>query len=106
MNIPTLIGLSPHPTQVAEAQRLAELKRTDPLLAAARSGENRRPGGIMSDQTRDQLKKIAGALRKAAGMPAETIDPSKPAQPGQPERRAETLPAVPAGRPATELRTR
>ncbi len=37
-NIPTIPGLPPHPAQVAEQQRLAELKRTDPGLAQAQIG--------------------------------------------------------------------
>ncbi len=70
MNIPTIPGLQPHPVQVAEQQRIAELKRTDPAAAAALTGEALGPktSPIMSEPTRDTLKRIATALRKAAGM--------------------------------------
>jgi len=39
MNIPTLPGLDPHPFQLAEQERIAELRRTDPALAAQLTGE-------------------------------------------------------------------
>ncbi len=38
MNIATLPGLEPHPVQLAEMQRIAELKRTNPAAAAAELG--------------------------------------------------------------------
>ena len=41
-NIPPFPGLPPHPAQVAEQQRLAELKRTDPGLAQAQIAQARR----------------------------------------------------------------
>lgn len=64
MNIPTIPGLSPHPRQIEEQQRLAELKRVDPALAASRTaaGHDMR----MPSATRDALKRLATALRKAA----------------------------------------
>ncbi len=34
MNIPTIPGLPPHPTQLAEQQRIADLKQSDPAAAA------------------------------------------------------------------------
>ena len=45
-------------------QRLAELKRVDPALAAARTAANR--DKRMPSSTRDALKRLAAALRKAA----------------------------------------
>jgi penicillin-binding protein 1A len=116
MNIPTLAGLSPHPTQVAEAQKLADRRRTDPNFGAAQAGQ-RRLGSIMPDPTRESLKRLAVALRKAAGMPAEVppSDPARPAQPAspgqppapaQPDRRAETPTVIQAAQPSTASRTR
>ena len=43
-NIPPIQGLPPHPAQVAEQQRLAELKRTDPAWRRRRSRRRRRRG--------------------------------------------------------------
>ena len=100
MNIPTLMGLSPHPTQVTEQQRLAELKRTDPGLAAATAAaQNRKPASIMPEQTRDLLKRLAQSMRKAGGLAPEAPDPAKPPPAGQPERRADTSPPTTATAP-------
>jgi penicillin-binding protein 1A len=121
MNIKTLPGLSPHPAQVAEQARLAELKRTQPAVQAIAPGPQRRHG-IMPEPTREALKRIAAAMRKAGGLPSEpapeSVAPAPPAAPGAPppapatlrsERRAETAlpdgaaapgaPSHPRGRP-------
>jgi len=104
MNIPTLPGLTPHPVQVAEMQRIAELKRTNPAAAAAELGAAKDTSRAMSAQARDALKKTTAALRKAAGIaeppPAaapgatspirsdgQPADPPKPAQ--RPDTRAD-----------------
>jgi penicillin-binding protein 1A len=71
MNIPTIPGLPPHPVQVAEQQRLAELRRSDATLAAAPAEAPRRSSS-MPDQTREALKRLVQALRKASGAPAES----------------------------------
>ncbi len=68
MNIPTLPGLEPHPVQVAEMQRIAELKRTNPAAAAAELGDAKAASPSMTGQARDALKRITSALRKAAGV--------------------------------------
>jgi penicillin-binding protein 1A len=67
--IPQIMGLPLHPNQVAELQRLAELKRTDPGLAKAQLAQaaQKKTGSIMPDQTRDVLKRLAEALRRASG---------------------------------------
>jgi penicillin-binding protein 1A len=98
MNIPTIPGLQPHPVQVAEQQRIAELKRTDPAAAAALTGENQgqKTSPIMSDSTRDSLKRISGALRKAAGM--EDAPDDKPA--AAPAQNAPNQPPKPPGNKA------
>lgn len=92
MNIPTIVGLTPHPRQVQEADRLAQLRRTDPALAAAQTLAGQRSNKIMPDKTRDVLKRLSETLRKTAGI--ETPTPTAPAQPGTrpaagPDRRAD-----------------
>ena len=75
MNIPTIPGLEPHPAQIAEQQRLAEQKRADIAAGIVSQQETTGPDGqkhtqsILSNQTRDTLKKLAQALRKAGGLP-------------------------------------
>jgi penicillin-binding protein 1A len=89
MNIPTILGLSQHPRQAQELQRLAELRKTEPAATAAQASNTLRKNGIMPDQTRDLLKKIAETLRKVGGLaePAGTPGPGT-----APERRADTSP--------------
>jgi penicillin-binding protein 1A len=77
-NIPTIPGLPPHPAQVAEQQRLAELRRTDPSLAQAQIAHaTQKRSSIMSDQTREALRRLAETLRKA-GAPATATPASAP----------------------------
>ncbi len=76
-NVPTLPGLTPHPRLVQEQQRLAELKRTEPAMAAAQS-QGARKGSVMPDATRDSLKRLADTLRKVAGLPAPSTAPTAP----------------------------
>jgi penicillin-binding protein 1A len=106
MNIPTLPGLQPHPVQVAEMQRIAELKRANPAAAAAELGSAKASSPMMSSSARDALKRITSALRKAAGVaepPSTTpgapsgptpIDgqPHEPATPGPRNNRADAEP--------------
>ncbi len=69
MNIPTIPGLRPHPVQIEERQRLAELKRTDPALAAANAARNSgNRVSILPPQTRKALKRLTAALRKAGAV--------------------------------------
>jgi penicillin-binding protein 1A len=80
-NIPTIPGLAPHPAQVAEQQRLAELKRTDPSLAQAQIAHaTQKKSSIMPDQTRESLRRLADALR-TAGSPATSAGALPPAIP-------------------------
>ncbi|MBV1695051.1 MAG: PBP1A family penicillin-binding protein [Hyphomicrobiales bacterium] len=88
MNIPTLPGLQPHPRQVQEMARIAELKRVDPAAAIAQSAP--RSAKIMPDQTRDMLKKIADAMRRVAGA-TDGASPTAPAGPGADPRRASSV---------------
>jgi penicillin-binding protein 1A len=82
-NIPTIPGLTPHPAQLAEQQRLAELKRTDPSLAQAQIAHaTQKKSSIMADQTRDALRRLADSMRRAANpaaAPASTLPPQLPA---------------------------
>ena len=126
MLIPQIPGLALHPTQVtaqaAERQRLDDLRRSQPPAAiaaqeaAALSGQ-KRPNSLMSTQTRDALKKVASAMRTAAGIAEEpepapapaappaaapAASPKGPAAPGTPapaeplrQRRTETPEATP-----------
>ena len=73
MNIPPIMGLPPHPMQVAEQQRVAELRRTEPTIAAAaeRSPSQQKMSGIMPTQTRDALKRLVQSLHKASGLQSE-----------------------------------
>jgi penicillin-binding protein 1A len=92
LSIPTIAGLTPHPRQVQEAERLVQLRRTDPALAAAQLQAAQRSNKIMPDKTRDTLKRLAETLRQA-------IPGDGPAGAGEgprtavPERRAD----APAG---------
>ncbi len=97
-NIPTIPGLSPHPRQVQESQRLAELKRTEPALAAAQSQGARR--SIMPDATRESLRRLAEALRRVAGGSGPTLPAGTGgAQPAEARRQTGVLPGLPAGVP-------
>ena len=91
-HIPQLVGLPLHPNQVAEQQRLAELKRTDPSLAQAQIAQStQRKTSIMPDQTREALKRLAEVMRRVGGLaptPASATQPG-PAPAG----------AAPKGRP-------
>jgi penicillin-binding protein 1A len=96
MNIPTIPGLSPHPTQVSELQRLTELRRTDPGLANAQSlAAPQRRASIMPDQTRETLKRVAETMRRAGGIaeppkvPATPTGVPVPAAPVTPDKRAD-----------------
>ncbi len=64
--IPPLPGIPPHPNQVAEGpQRIA-------MEAARRAAEAaRQRRSIMPTATREALKRLALAMREAAGLPAE-----------------------------------
>jgi penicillin-binding protein 1A len=85
-NIPTIPGLAPHPAQVAEQQRLAELKRTDPSQAQARIAHaTQKRSSIMADQTREALRRLAESLRRAGNptaTPVSTLPPQAPAKAG------------------------
>ena len=99
MNIPQIPGLPLHPTQVAERQRLEELKRQQPQPA----GQVKRVS-LMPDQTRAALRRVSLAMRTAAGIaiPAEPEPPAPatPAATAAPPAAAPAPTPVPAPRPA------
>jgi penicillin-binding protein 1A len=104
MNIPTIPGLQPHPVQVAEQQRIAELKKSDPALAAQLEGAadaSQKSSSLMPEPTRDTLKRIAASMRKASGaaepepIPAPAAPPTPGDKPPSPPR-----PAIRDGRAA------
>lgn len=80
MNIPTIPGLEPHPTQVAEMQRLAFLRQTDPAFKA-RSEAQSATASLLPDSTRKALQKVARAMRKANGKEPLDEPPSSPPKP-------------------------
>ncbi|HEY7669413.1 MAG TPA: PBP1A family penicillin-binding protein [Hyphomicrobium sp.] len=88
MNIPTIPGLPPHPVQVAEQQRIAALRSEDTSApVAGEAGEAAaapRSTSLMSDQTRDALKRLAQAMRKAAGLSEPAAEPASQSPPGAP----------------------
>jgi penicillin-binding protein 1A len=107
-NIPPIPGLAPHPNQVEQA-RSSESKRPEAASAQMPSQPpqpEQKKSSLMSDQTRETLRRLAQSMRRAAGLeptpaaaPATAPKP-KPAEPkakpAVPERRAE----VPADRSA------
>jgi penicillin-binding protein 1A len=95
MNIPNIPGLQPHPVQVAEQQRIAVMH---PEGAGGAPEAQRTTSSLMSDQTREALRKVAQALRKAGGIaepppttsPTNTgTNPPKPSPTSPPNRRAD-----------------
>ena len=93
MNIPQIPGLTIHPTQIAEQERLAELKRAEPNLASGPT--DGKPAGAMPEPTRDSLRKIAAALRKAGGL----AEPAPPATEPPPTTGPGGTPAAPLSKP-------
>ena len=90
MNIATIPGLETHPAQIAEQQRIAELKKAEAAANAANAsysaappslGDGRHAPSIMPDQTRESLKKLASALRKAGGL-GDVLPAPAPQAPG------------------------
>jgi penicillin-binding protein 1A len=79
--IPPIPGIAPHPNQIADQQRMADLRRSDPALAQAQQAPQKK-ASLMPDRTRDVLKKLADNMRQAAGLaPAAAPGPAAPAAP-------------------------
>src|SRR5262249_41987722 len=86
MNIATIPGLIAHPRQIEEQQRVAALKAAQVAaggveLPASSVEPSSKPQSIMPEKTRDALKTLAMAMRKASGSPALPVDPPKPEAP-------------------------
>jgi penicillin-binding protein 1A len=90
MNIPTIPGLEPHPVQAAEQARLAALKAESGTAATGPQSSDapKASSSLMSDQTREALKRVAQALRKAGGLSEPAPAPAAPATPGAPPGQA------------------
>jgi penicillin-binding protein 1A len=99
MNIPTIPGLAPHPTQVQEQQRIAELQRNEPQTLPAASGDvSKRNASLMPDPTREALKKLVVAMRKASGQAEPAPAAPSPAAPSAAPSGAQPSTSPPAGR--------
>jgi len=90
MNIRDIPGLPTHPVQIAERQRLAEVAAAQAAAGIAPSASlnpdgTPKPQRIMPGKTRDALKSLAVALRKANGEaePAAAPVDGAPASPNQ-----------------------
>ena len=93
-HIPQIPGLPLHPNQVAEQQRLSELKRIDPALAQAQIAQAaQKKTTIMPDQTREMLKRLAETMRRASGEAVPASAAPAAAQPGAPAPTDRTRPA-------------
>jgi penicillin-binding protein 1A len=74
MNIPTIPGIPPHPRQIEEQQRVAALKAAQVAAGLEPAGPQlpteaaAKPQSILPEKTRDALKVLAVALRKASGV--------------------------------------
>ncbi|KAB2940576.1 MAG: PBP1A family penicillin-binding protein [Hyphomicrobium sp.] len=104
MNIPNIPGLQPHPVQVAEQQRVAAMR---PEGAAAGGEAQRTTSSLMSDQTREALRKVAQALRKAGGIaepPPTTAPGSTGSTPTAPAPTAPSNKRADGTAPGTEPR--
>jgi penicillin-binding protein 1A len=69
-DIPTLPGLSDHPAQIAERQRLAALRRENPSLNQE-NGEDQSTK-LISTATLRVLEGLASSLRVASGVSADS----------------------------------
>jgi len=90
MNIATIPGLRPHPTQIEETERLAYLRRMEPAFAEG-ADQRSNTAGLLSDKTRQALRKLSSAMRKANGKePAKDLEPNPPAgSQGMPDQRVD-----------------
>ena len=107
MNIARIPGLELHPAQVAEQARLAELKKAEAAAGFTAQPEigpdgQKHAPSILSTQTREALKKLAQALRKAGGLPepAPKVQPTAaPPNSGAPQPAPSPQQPAPAVQP-------
>ena len=90
-------GIAPHPNQIADQQRMADLRRSDPALAQAQQAPQKK-ASLMPDRTRDVLKKLADNMRQAAGLAPAAAPASVPPTPAG---AAPPKPRPPEPRPRT-----
>ena len=83
MNIPTIPGLKPHPVQVEERQRLASLASEE---GAGHTPEQSNTASLMPAKTRETLKQVSAAMRKANGQVSP--EPTGDTPPGDEETRS------------------
>jgi penicillin-binding protein 1A len=87
MNIPTIPGLSPHPVQVAEQQRIAATQRNQVVATEQRPSRSQ---SLMSEKTRKALERIVQSLRVATGAASDGDKPPAGSESRQPaDRRAD-----------------
>ncbi len=87
MNIPTIPGLSPHPVQVAEQQRIAATQRNQVVATEQRPSRSQ---SLMSEKTRKALERIVQSLRVATGAAGDGDKPPAGSESRQPaDRRAD-----------------
>jgi penicillin-binding protein 1A len=117
-DIPTIVGLEPHPAQLEERRRLAALRQLQPDGAAPVGAGATVPTKVMPDRTRQALRQLGDELRLAGerpggigtGKPEDGApDTRKPAP--APGKRAEVAPigdtagiTVPTSHPASVQR--
>jgi hypothetical protein len=93
---------------LAEQERIAELRRTDPALAAQLTGEaeaQAKASRKLHDAARSILREMAEDLRKAAGLEAKPAGTETPAPPAtRPGNRAAIPNPVPGRTAETGLR--
>jgi penicillin-binding protein 1A len=70
MDFATIPGLAPHPVQVAERARLAQIRAANPDLNDDQK-KNKASAPGLSEKTRQVLSRIGDNMRKAAGLPAK-----------------------------------
>lgn len=83
MNIPTIPGLKPHPIQVEERQRLASLASEEGASNTSDQASN--TASLMPAKTREALKQVSSAMRKANGQVSPETEPAPDTQPGDEE---------------------
>jgi penicillin-binding protein 1A len=83
MDIPTIPGLAPHPSQIQERERLAALRAQQPEAVTRRADAK---AGVIPAATLTALQKLASELRAAAAADGITVSPPPeirgPSKPG------------------------
>ncbi|MEO8651501.1 MAG: PBP1A family penicillin-binding protein [Hyphomicrobiaceae bacterium] len=68
-DIPTILGLEPHPAQIEERRRLAALRQLQPSGDGPAGADAAPPSSAMPDRTRQALRQLGGELRLAGERP-------------------------------------